>query len=63
MYAGLSGSGSALFGLYRTPEAAQAALERLERHGVTGLVTRTLPRSDYWRTMLVADAAPSWAID
>jgi 4-diphosphocytidyl-2-C-methyl-D-erythritol kinase len=56
VYAGLSGSGSALFGLYRTPEAAQAALERLERHGVTGLVTRTLPRSDYWRTMRMADA-------
>src|SRR5271156_3468440 len=54
VYAGLSGSGSALFGLYRTPEAAQAALERLERHGVTGLVTRTLPRSDYWRTMRMA---------
>jgi 4-diphosphocytidyl-2-C-methyl-D-erythritol kinase len=56
IYAGLSGSGSALFGLYRTPGAAQAALERLERHGVAGLVTRTLPRSDYWRTMMVADA-------
>ena len=57
IYAGLSGSGSALFGLYRTPGAAQAALERLERHGVTGLVTSTLPRSDYWRTMMVADAS------
>ena len=57
IYAGLSGSGSALFGLYRAPGAAQAALERLERHGVTGLVTSTLPRSDYWRTMMVADAA------
>jgi 4-diphosphocytidyl-2-C-methyl-D-erythritol kinase len=56
IHAGLSGSGSALFGLYRTPEAAQAALERLERHGVTGLVTRTLPRSDYWSTMRVAGA-------
>ncbi len=57
VYAGLSGSGSALFGLYRTPESAEAALQRLERHGVTGLVTRTLPRSDYWRTMMVADVA------
>jgi 4-diphosphocytidyl-2-C-methyl-D-erythritol kinase len=57
IYAGLSGSGSALFGLYHTLAAAQAAAERLERHGVTGLVTRTLPRSDYWRTMRVADAA------
>jgi 4-diphosphocytidyl-2-C-methyl-D-erythritol kinase len=53
--AALSGSGSALFGLYRTPEGAQAAVERLTRHGVTGLVTRTLPRSDYWRTMMMAD--------
>ena len=56
IYAGLSGSGSALFGLYRTAEGAKAAFERLGRHGVTGLVTSTLPRSDYWRTMMVADA-------
>jgi 4-diphosphocytidyl-2-C-methyl-D-erythritol kinase len=56
VYAGLSGSGSALFGLYPTSAGAQAALVRLERHGVTGLVTSTLPRSDYWRTMMVADA-------
>jgi 4-diphosphocytidyl-2-C-methyl-D-erythritol kinase len=55
IHAGLSGSGSALFGLYPTPGAAQAAFERLERHAVTGLVTRTLPRGDYWRTMMVAD--------
>jgi 4-diphosphocytidyl-2-C-methyl-D-erythritol kinase len=61
--AGLSGSGSALFGLYRTLEGAQAAVSRLERHGVTSLITSTLPRSDYWRTMMMADAAPSWAID
>jgi 4-diphosphocytidyl-2-C-methyl-D-erythritol kinase len=57
VYAGLSGSGSALFGLYRGPRATDAALERLQRHGVTGLVTRTLPRSDYWRTMVLADEA------
>jgi 4-diphosphocytidyl-2-C-methyl-D-erythritol kinase len=56
IYAGLSGSGSALFGLYRTAEGAKAAFERLGRQGVTGLVTSTLPRSDYWRTMMVADA-------
>jgi 4-diphosphocytidyl-2-C-methyl-D-erythritol kinase len=55
IYAGLSGSGSALFGLYRTAEGAKAAFERLGRHGVTGLVTSTLPRSDYWSTMMVAD--------
>jgi 4-diphosphocytidyl-2-C-methyl-D-erythritol kinase len=56
IHASLSGSGSALFGLYRTAAAARAALGRLRRHGVTGLVTSTLPRSDYWRTMMVADA-------
>jgi 4-diphosphocytidyl-2-C-methyl-D-erythritol kinase len=56
IYAGLSGSGSALFGLYRTAKAAKAGFERLGRHGVTGLVTSTLPRSDYWSTMMVADA-------
>jgi 4-diphosphocytidyl-2-C-methyl-D-erythritol kinase len=55
VYAGLSGSGSALFGLYASPAAALAALARLERHGVTGLVTSTLPRSDYWRSMMVAE--------
>ena len=63
VYAGLSGSGSALFGLYHTLKGAQAAVSRLERHGVTSLITSTLPRSDYWRTMMMADAAPSWAID
>ena len=64
IYAGLSGSGSALFGLYRTAGAAHAALERLNLHGVTSLVTRTLPRGDYWRTMRMAEkATPSWAID
>ena len=56
IHAGLSGSGSALFGLYRTVEGAKAAFQRLEQQGVTGVVTSTLPRSDYWRTMMVADA-------
>ena len=54
IYAGLSGSGSALFGLYRTQEAAQAAVLRLQDQSVASVVTRTLPRGDYWRTMMVA---------
>jgi 4-diphosphocytidyl-2-C-methyl-D-erythritol kinase len=54
VYAALSGSGSALFGLYRTEAAGEAALERLWAHGVPGLLTRTLPREDYWREMRVA---------
>jgi 4-diphosphocytidyl-2-C-methyl-D-erythritol kinase len=53
IYAALSGSGSALFGLYGTAETADAAEARLARLGVRSLRTKTLPRADYWRTMLV----------
>ena len=50
-YAALSGSGSALFGLYRTDADAQAAQQRLQMHGVQALVTKTMPRSLYWDQM------------
>ena len=53
VYAALSGSGSALFGLYATEEAAIAAEGRLTRMGVSWMRTKTLPRKDYWRHMLV----------
>ena len=53
IYAALSGSGSALFGLYATPEAAEAALRRVEAVGVRAFRTQTLPSRDYWRTMVV----------
>ncbi|HVJ08650.1 MAG TPA: 4-(cytidine 5'-diphospho)-2-C-methyl-D-erythritol kinase [Acidisarcina sp.] len=52
LYAALSGSGSALFGLYETQVAAQAALERLQAQGVAGFLTRTIPREQYWREMV-----------
>ncbi|HEX4039944.1 MAG TPA: 4-(cytidine 5'-diphospho)-2-C-methyl-D-erythritol kinase [Acidobacteriaceae bacterium] len=52
VYAALSGSGSAVFGLYGTAEAAEAAERRLGEAGVRALRTRTLPREDYWRTMV-----------
>jgi 4-diphosphocytidyl-2-C-methyl-D-erythritol kinase len=51
--AALSGSGSALFGLYRTPAAAQAAEERLTREGIRSLRTETLPRAKYWEMQSV----------
>jgi 4-diphosphocytidyl-2-C-methyl-D-erythritol kinase len=51
LYAALSGSGSAVFGLYATTEAAKAAQQRLARLGVTTHRTRTLPRAEYWRDM------------
>ena len=53
LHASLSGSGSALFGLYRTRGDAEAARERLRPMGVASLLTRTLPRAKYWREMLL----------
>jgi 4-diphosphocytidyl-2-C-methyl-D-erythritol kinase len=51
LYAALSGSGSALFGLYATEAAANAAQERLAKLGVRSMRTETLPRDEYWRRM------------
>jgi 4-diphosphocytidyl-2-C-methyl-D-erythritol kinase len=53
LYASLSGSGSALFGLYLTQGDAESACERLDTAGVRSQLTRTLPRAAYWREMLV----------
>jgi 4-diphosphocytidyl-2-C-methyl-D-erythritol kinase len=52
-YASLSGSGSALYGLYLTRGDAEAACERLRPAGVRSTLTRTLPRPAYWREMLL----------
>jgi 4-diphosphocytidyl-2-C-methyl-D-erythritol kinase len=55
LYASLSGSGSALFGLYQTRRDAENACERLQQAGVRSQLTRTLPRAAYWREMLVKE--------
>lgn len=55
IYAALSGSGSAVFGLYASSEAAQAAKQRVQSAGVQAIRTRTLPRAEYWREMLEAE--------
>jgi 4-diphosphocytidyl-2-C-methyl-D-erythritol kinase len=52
-YAALSGSGSALFGLYWTADAAAAAEARLKKLGIRSLRTETLPRASYWSRMVV----------
>ena len=52
LYAALSGSGSALFGLYRSTADAAAAQQRVQASGTRALLTETLPRPEYWRTML-----------
>ncbi|HEX8811020.1 MAG TPA: 4-(cytidine 5'-diphospho)-2-C-methyl-D-erythritol kinase, partial [Terracidiphilus sp.] len=56
LHASLSGSGSALFGLYLTRGAAEAAvarLEQVENVAVSSTLTRTVPRSVYWAEMIV----------
>jgi 4-diphosphocytidyl-2-C-methyl-D-erythritol kinase len=55
LHASLSGSGSALYGLYRTRQDAETARERLHAAGVSSHVTRTLPRSRYWSEMLLKE--------
>jgi 4-diphosphocytidyl-2-C-methyl-D-erythritol kinase len=52
LHASLSGSGSALYGLYLTRGNAEAACERLRPMGVASHLTSTLPRAAYWRDML-----------
>jgi 4-diphosphocytidyl-2-C-methyl-D-erythritol kinase len=53
VHAALSGSGSALFGLYLTRGNAEAACARAQAAGVQSQLTRTLPRDAYWRGMLL----------
>jgi 4-diphosphocytidyl-2-C-methyl-D-erythritol kinase len=57
LMASLSGSGSALFGLYLTRGDAEAAQVRLSNQvqgvKVQSTLTRTLPRSAYWGKMLL----------
>ena len=55
LHASLSGSGSALFGLYQARGDAEAARLRLQAEGVTSHLTRTLPRSRYWSEMLLQE--------
>ncbi len=52
-YCALSGSGSAVFGLYPEPAATEAAGKRLDAIGVRYLRTATVSRADYWAGMVV----------
>ncbi len=57
IFASLSGSGSALFGLYLTRGDAEAAVGRIGNKvrdlEVRSTMTRTLPRSAYWDQMIL----------
>lgn len=51
LFTALSGSGSALFGIYPDPEAARRAQHRVESLGARALLTETLDRRRYWVEM------------
>jgi len=51
-YASLSGSGSTLYGLFGSRQAAEGAVRKLRKAGWAAQATSTLPRSAYWRRMV-----------
>jgi len=52
-YSSLSGSGSALYGLFESTEQAQRAAQQIsEKKGVNAIATRTLTRAEYWEQLL-----------
>jgi 4-diphosphocytidyl-2-C-methyl-D-erythritol kinase len=52
-YASLSGSGSALYGLFRSRADAAQAVARLRKQGWTAAATVTLKRRQYWKRIFV----------
>jgi 4-diphosphocytidyl-2-C-methyl-D-erythritol kinase len=52
IYASLSGSGSALYGLFRSRQQAGHAARRLVKKGIPAQVTTTLNRTAYWKQVL-----------
>jgi 4-diphosphocytidyl-2-C-methyl-D-erythritol kinase len=50
-YVSLSGSGSTLYGLFASKEAARKAVARLQKQGLAAQSTITLTRREYWKRL------------
>ena len=55
VYASLSGSGSAIYGLFGSREKASAAAKNLQKQGTRAVVTSTLTRQQYWERLQISD--------
>ena len=55
-YASLSGSGSAIYGLFESREKASAAAKKLNKAGVPAVATTTLTRRQYWKQLLATSS-------
>jgi 4-diphosphocytidyl-2-C-methyl-D-erythritol kinase len=52
-YASLSGSGSTLYGLFASKDAARAAVAKLRRQGWAAQATVTVTRREYWKRIFL----------
>ena len=53
-YASLSGSGSAVYGLFSNRAAAEKGATKLRKAGTAAVVTTTLRRGEYWKKFLLS---------